>query len=459
MLKIIVSSSCVNEKKYILDYIFGDIFNLDYCVEFDECCHDIKLVYDDKVFSSNVDIFNALDENWLDLLSLPSTLYDNDVYFDSQCYKLAVFDCNRIELICSNDKVYLPFDIFGTAFFIMSGYEESTVPDRDMHDRFTSSCSHYHTQDFIYRPLVNEYIDFLYNVVKKFLGISSSTYERRSFKVIPSHDVDAPFHPKLQTPLSALKHVAKGVLREHSIKSSYYRLKNVLLSSFSLKYDPFYEFESIFDFSANNNVVSDFYFISGRTSSKATDGYYSIKQKKIINLIDDIVEHDFNVGLHPSYNTYKSEGSLIKEVRNLENIVNRISSKKFKIKSRQHILRWDNNITPRLLDSVGISQDSTLGYADTPGFRRGLCYLFPLYDLVNRKRLDIVESPLILMECSLIDERYLGLGCSDEAYSLVSLLKEQCIEYKGDFVVLWHNHRFVDSEEVNLYKFAIDSGL
>jgi hypothetical protein len=52
-------------------------------------------------------------------------------------------------------------------------------------------------------------------------------------------------------------------------------------------------------------------------------------------------------------------------------------------------------------------------------FRCGTCREYPLYDLTERRLLHLRECPLILMECSVIAERYLSLGYSEAALAMM----------------------------------------
>ncbi|WP_200348905.1 hypothetical protein [Halochromatium glycolicum] len=46
------------------------------------------------------------------------------------------------------------------------------------------------------------------------------------------------------------------------------------------------------------------------------------------------------------------------------------------------------------------------------------------------------------MECSVIAERYLGLGYSDEALARMRRYRDTYRRFSGDFTLLWHNfHR------------------
>ena len=44
--------------------------------------------------------------------------------------------------------------------------------------------------------------------------------------------------------------------------------------------------------------------------------------------------------------------------------------------------------------------DSTLSYADKEGFRCGVCYSYSVFDIISRKKLNLKERPLIVMEGS-----------------------------------------------------------
>ena len=46
------------------------------------------------------------------------------------------------------------------------------------------------------------------------------------------------------------------------------------------------------------------------------------------------------------------------------------------------------------------------------------------------------ERPLIVMECSVIAECYLGLGYTDQALDLMLTLKARALRHGGDFTLL-----------------------
>jgi hypothetical protein len=97
-----------------------------------------------------------------------------------------------------------------------------------------------------------------------------------------------------------------------------------------------------------------------------------------------------------------------------------------------------------------------LSFADCAGFRCGTCYEFPVYDVRNRRALKLREKPLVVMDCSVIDQNYMGLGTGDQALEYIQRVINQCKTYKGDFIILWHNSRLVEQKEKQLYEMLFE---
>ena len=56
------------------------------------------------------------------------------------------------------------------------------------------------------------------------------------------------------------------------------------------------------------------------------------------------------------------------------------------------------------------------------------------------------------MECSVIAERYLGLGYSDEALGMMLGYRETCQRVGGDFTLLWHNSHLASEADRKFYQ-------
>ncbi|WP_295578726.1 hypothetical protein [uncultured Lamprocystis sp.] len=88
-------------------------------------------------------------------------------------------------------------------------------------------------------------------------------------------------------------------------------------------------------------------------------------------------------------------------------------------------------------------------------FRCGTCREYPLYDLTERRLLHQRECPLILMECSVIAERYLSLGYSEAALAMMLGYRDTCRRFGGDFTLLWHNSHLGNAADRRFYQTLI----
>ena len=134
--------------------------------------------------------------------------------------------------------------------------------------------------------------------------------------------------------------------------------------------------------------------------------------------------HKHEIGIHPGYNTYQDSGAFASSVDKLKQVMIEEGIEQPILVEGQHYLRWKTPTTAQIYEKNGLSYDTTLGYADHPGFRCGTCYEYPFFDALEQRQLNIRERPLILMECSVIEKGYLGLGHSQEAVKMMQKLKK-----------------------------------
>ena len=108
----------------------------------------------------------------------------------------------------------------------------------------------------------------------------------------------------------------------------------------------------------------------------------------------------------------------------------------------------------RAYEYVGLKSDSTLTFAGCAGFRCGVCYPYKVYDLVERRTMDVVERPLIVMDGTLFE--YMKLS-NEEALEICIGLAEQCRKYDGEFIFLWHNTMLYDKGKKDFYIKLLES--
>lgn len=323
-------------------------------------------------------------------------------------------------------------DIIASSFFMLSRYEESILDVRDQHDRFPASASVACKENFLMRPIVNEYMDLLWKWIDGFqIGIERKVlWNGRDLAVMLTHDVDLVRKYRWWRP--PLKSLARTIKRGQFGKALHYGL-DWITSSLKIKSDPYWNFDEIIELEHEYGFTSSFYFLAG-ANAKYDLYRYSISNSKIITLIEKLERAGHEVGLHGSYNSPNDYEIFIKEKNKLDQIV---SNKKYG--GRQHYLRWKTPDTWRILEKAGILYDSTLGYAECNGFRCGVCFPYKPFDVIADRKMDIWELPLTVM-----DKLNSDYQDTDPEYifqrtkRLINTVKN----YNGVFVLLTHNSSF-----------------
>jgi hypothetical protein len=141
----------------------------------------------------------------------------------------------------------------------------------------------------------------------------------------------------------------------------------------------------------------------------------------------------FGIGVHASYDSMTANGRLRTESKKLGAILEQRP-----LGSRQHWLRFSEHRTLyRELHEAGLAYDSSLGFAETCGFRNGANFAFPPYDFENERPCDFLEIPLVIMDGALHQAsqnlRELAEGIADR------ILVESRKWGWGGVSILWHN--------------------
>jgi len=98
----------------------------------------------------------------------------------------------RSPVVQSENLIETNIDIIASSFFMLSRYEEVIVDEKDQYDRFPATASVAYKEDFLTRPIVNEYIDLLWGWIDSFqLGFKRRVFwGGKDFAVLLTHDVD-----------------------------------------------------------------------------------------------------------------------------------------------------------------------------------------------------------------------------------------------------------------------------
>lgn len=343
---------------------------------------------------------------------------------------------------------HIDYDILGLSYWVLTRQEEIGRTDLDNHGRFPATSSHAFKHGYLERPIVDEWLHILGQVmVRTWPGIALKQHQ---FSMKVSHDVDAPSRYGFRSVSGLVRAMGGDLLKRGSIWNAV-RAPWIRLNTRDALHpiDPFNTFEWIMDLSDQRGLTSAFYFICGRTSNMDAD--YEPEHSAIRALMCRIHQRGHEIGLHPSYGTYQKPELIAQEARRLRAVLAQEEIQQDALGGRMHYLRWEQPATLRAWADAGMAYDSTLGYADRPGFRCGTCFEYPAFDPVAQEGINLRLRPLVAMECSVIDPCYMALGQSEAARDKFLQLKESCRAVNGIFTLLWHNSRLVLNEERQHY--------
>jgi hypothetical protein len=347
-------------------------------------------------------------------------------------------------------SVYIHYDIIGLMYWMLARVEEIGRLDLDNHGRFSAISSHAYQNNYLDRPVVDEWLHLLGQVIHR--QWPSCLLKTHKFGVKVSHDVDQPSICAFASWHTIIRMMAGHLLKRRDM-GAFVRAPYLKLATCGelLKEDPYNTFDWIMDISEQNDLRSAFYFLCGRTDP-IHDAEYELEHPAIRKLIRRIHERGHEIGLHPSYGTYQNPHALMREAARLKQICGEEGIEQAQWGGRMHYLRWSQQKTLRAWEQAGLDYDSTLGYADRPGFRCGTCFEYPAFDPVAKEALRLRIRPLVMMESSVIDAAYLGLGTGREANATAMALKDACRKVGGTFTLLWHNSTLYLPEHHKMYR-------
>lgn len=349
----------------------------------------------------------------------------------------------------ATDHHVIHYDVLGLTYWMLNRIEEIDRTDLDNHGRFPAIHSHAYKHGYLERPIVDEWLHILGQVIQK--QWPQVELKQHEFSMKVSHDVDAPSRYGFGSAKSILKNMAGDVLKRRDIKGAMIAPWVRLNSGQKLHpADPFNTFDWLMDVSEANNLTSAFYFICGRTSK--LDASYEPEHPAIRELMRRMHQRGHEIGLHPSYNTYQKPQLIKQEADCLRQVMQQEGIQQTQLGGRMHYLRWQHPTTLQAWNDAGMTYDTTLSYADRPGFRCGTCFEYPAFNALTQQKLKIRIRPLIAMECTIIADRYMGLGYGAEAEKKFAELKDTCRRVSGCFTLLWHNSHFVNKQDKELYK-------
>ena len=252
----------------------------------------------------------------------------------------------------------------------------------------------------------------------------------RRFALALSHDVDGLRRLTKAGRKRALKRAARSIGRREAGDAAR-DVKSVAASLRGGHHDPYWTFDRIRDMERARDARSTYYFLAGHVVPE--DGENQEAYEELLpEAVRVVTEGGDEVGLHPSYTSYETPGLVHAERLRLAGLVPDVEH------VRYHYLRFDPHRHARELVDSGVRTDSTLGWAERPGFRSGFSFPYRLYDLGRERAHNLVEVPLVLMDGTLDAAHYLGLE-AEAAWPHVQAVVDRVARLGGGAAVLWHN--------------------
>ena len=142
------------------------------------------------------------------------------------------------------------------------------------------------------------------------------------------------------------------------------------------------------------------------------------------------------VGWHPGYAAFDDEAIRMHERRRISNWPGMDMSM-----VRTHFLRGAAGSWWRVLESMGIEDDMSLGWARDVGFRSGISRAFQVYDLEEERALELRIHPVAVMDVGMKH-----VWSAEEARGALSAIMAVVSDAGGHWMSCWHNTSVSEDE-------------
>ena len=431
-----VPETRLEERRYALDVVLRDWFGLDYVLAFHTGARvSVRLAGapDEPGLELPDVLFATSAADWLTERSMPHPPVPRlpspvggsiPVLFGAGAHRDSAGEAGE----------WLPIDVFGSVFFLLTRYEEVVIRERVEHDWFPARASIAAAENVVERALADEYVVLLWAAMKA--RWPRLVRRATTFRLRPTHDVDQPWGVHGRRRSAVARSLAADLVVRREPRLALRRIQAIFdARAGRVDRDPLNTFELLMETSERHGLRSTFYFLAGNVPGDA-DFRYDISDPAIVALLRRVHDRGHEIGLHASYASHRSADRTAVEAAALRDACRAAGIEQASFGVRQHYLRFEAATSWRDQAAAGLEHDSTLGFAERVGFRAGTCREFPVFDLLQRRPLALRERPLVAMDATLL--RILGVSPEEAATSIASVV-DTCRRHAGDAVLLYHN--------------------
>lgn len=343
--------------------------------------------------------------------------------------KFLQFEKNEITKdIVRKDKqgnIQILNDIVYSSFYILSGRQEKFIK-RKKRDVHILEDSFLYRKRLLHFPLVNQWAELLLLAFKDTHKSVPQWPEGKKFAIALSHDVD---YPEMIRGIEVSRYVSRN-----GVKSKCSDILKMIKGK-----ESFWRFEDWMDLEKKYSLLSAFYFCGFKGNLLryfliAPDPFYDVMDKRFKSIMKSIIEQGFEVGMHSSFLSYKNSNQFMNEKTRVERVLN---SNVYG--NRHHYWHFNQDFpyeTAQIHAESGLIYDTSMGFEEHSGFRRGICSPYRLYHTEKECAVDVLQLPPCLMDSQLFhyEDRNPFKDYKEHIDSLVSAVKR----YAGVFVVDFH---------------------
>lgn len=429
MIKIVIPPDNIPERTYAVKMIFAHFLGLNYVLNQEETEYTQVVWEDKKLLFTNKFWENSAPLSYLNERNFPKVQYVRCEWTTEENIPMLY---GKGDFVRTENSIFCPIDVPASVFFMMTRWEEYVGGEKDTISRAEGKKSVAYTNGFLNRPIVNEYVEMVWNMMCS-LGYQGDRKDRK-FEIIPTHDIDHPY------------------MRQRILKSGYYLMKSVIrrdwpsVISFcrDIFLDPYDVYDFFMDCSESIGAKSHFYFMSAdpsTTQDKESPYYHS---RKFSRIVESVRVRGHIIGFHPGVFSQISRVAWGEEKKRIETIVGQPISE-----GRQHYLCFSVPNTFRIWEENNMKIDSTLSYHDVEGFRCGTGDIFPVYNILTRKDSDLLERPLVVMDATLTGYQHYKMDKIKEVLDYYLSIGKK---YRMPITLLFHNSSFTGGKGVELKK-------
>ena len=423
MIQILCPNNNVPERTYAIEVLLSDVLGckhdgyeihfLDDAKNYELSVGHFKLIIEDHFFNHHAEPLS-----YLNLGNIPDGV---GLFHGCGLEIPIIYGEDKIER--DDNSTVIGLDIFASTFFMLSRWEEFLLGREERGDcKETELFAVKH--GIFNRPVVNEYAELLRKLLPSDIKWSSRKYE-----VVLTHDVDGFIPPSWMR-------IGKDLVKQTIYGPPKIEVLNLTWRE-QIKYRhafPSYsQFELYTAVAEKYNISEWFYFKVCDKGEKEATYYFDDKQtKEVIEKLRKKENPNFVLGFHPSQNMFGNKHQWNEELTRITELLQEkpIIGRNHHLLFNHEILRWWEHVTEA---PFGISN---CVFHKRHGFRSGVCVPYHLFDLYERRVMNLIEHPCQIMDMVIrYDEK---IKSNEEKWNDINRVIEEVRKYQGELVLNWH---------------------